>query len=77
MSKSFLLQSCSKSILYKAHINFLLYSTGDSFLFNINSTLPDLNKLLQRRPAAYTAYTASAALMRKPSNCQSDPVSSP
>jgi len=44
---------------------------ADSSLFNINLTLPDLNKLLQRRP---TAYTASAALVRKPSDRQSNPI---
>jgi len=44
---------------------------ADSSLFNINLTLPDVNKLLQRRP---TAYTASAALVRKPGNRQSNPI---
>jgi len=44
---------------------------ANSSSFNINSTLPDLNKLLQRRPAA---YTASAALVRKPGNRQSNPI---
>ena len=38
---------------------------ANSSLSDIDSTLPDLNKLLQRRPAAYTAYTASAAPVRK------------
>jgi hypothetical protein len=44
---------------------------ADSSSFNINSTLPDLNELLQRRPAA---YTASAALVRKPGDRQSNPI---
>ena len=44
---------------------------ADSSLFDIDSTLPDLNELLQRRPAA---YTASAALVRKPGDCQSNPI---
>ena len=47
---------------------------ADSSLFNINSTLPDLNKLLQRYPAAYTTHTASAAPVRKPSDRQSNPI---
>ena len=47
---------------------------ANSSLFNINSTLPDLNKLLQCRPATYTAYTASAALVQKPGNRQSNPI---
>jgi hypothetical protein len=34
---------------------------ADSSLFDIDSTLSDFNKLLQRRPAAYTAYTTSTA----------------
>jgi hypothetical protein len=36
---------------------------ADSFLFNINLTLFDFNKFLQRRPATYTAYTTSTALV--------------
>jgi len=47
---------------------------ADSSLFDIDLTLPDLNKLLQCRPAAYTAYTASAALVRKPGDRQSNPI---
>jgi hypothetical protein len=47
---------------------------ANSSLFNINLTLPNLNKLLQRCPAAYTAYTASAAPVQKPSNRQSNPI---
>jgi hypothetical protein len=47
---------------------------ADSFLFNINSTLLNLNKLLQRRPAAYTAYTTSTAPVQKPGDCQSNPI---
>ncbi|XTI83056.1 hypothetical protein V2W45_1326500 [Cenococcum geophilum] len=34
---------------------------ADSSSFNINSTLPDLNKLLQRYPTTYTASTTSTA----------------
>ena len=45
---------------------------ANSSLFNINSTLSDLNKLLQRRPAAYTAYTTSTTLIQKPGDCQSN-----
>jgi len=41
---------------------------ADSSLFNIDSTLPDLNELLQRCPAAYTA------LVRKPGDRQSNPI---
>ena len=48
----------SKSTPCKAYINFLLYSIADSSLFNINLTLSNLNKLLQRRPTTYTASTA-------------------
>ena len=44
---------------------------ADSSSFDIDSTLPNVNKLLQRRPAA---HTASAALVRKPSNRQSNPI---
>ena len=44
---------------------------ADSSLFNIDLTLPDLNKLLQCRPAA---HTASAAPVRKPGNRQSNPI---
>jgi len=47
---------------------------ADSSLFNIDSTLSDLNKLLQRRPTAYTAYTASTAPVWKPGNYQSNPI---
>jgi len=47
---------------------------ADSSLFNIDSTLPNLNKLLQRCPTTYTAYTASAALVRKPGDRQSNPI---
>ena len=47
---------------------------ANSSSFNINSTLPDLNELLQRRPAAYTAHTASTALVRKPGDRQSNPI---
>ena len=47
---------------------------ADSSLFNINSTLPDLDELLQCRPAAYTTHTASAALVRKPGDHQSNPI---
>jgi len=50
---------------------------ADSSLFDIDSTLPDLNELLQRYPAAYTASTtsaASAALVRKPGDRQSNPI---
>ena len=53
---------------------------ADSSSFNIDSTLPDLNKLLQRYPAAYTtsttstASTASTTPVRKPSNRQSNPI---
>ena len=36
---------------------------ANSSLFNINSIFFNFNKFLQRRPAAYTAYTASAALV--------------
>ena len=44
---------------------------ADSSLFDIDSTLPDLNKLLRRRPAA---YTASAAPVRKPGHRYSNPI---
>ena len=44
---------------------------ADSSLFNIDSTFPDVNELLQCRP---TAYTASAALVRKPGDRQSNPI---
>ena len=47
---------------------------ADSSSFDINSTLLDLNKLLQRRPATNTAYTASAAPVQKPGDCQSNPI---
>ena len=47
---------------------------ADSSLFDIDSTLPDLNELLQRRPAAYTAYTTSTAPVRKPGDRQSNPI---
>jgi len=47
---------------------------ANSSLFNIDLTLPDLNELLQRCPAAYTAYTASAAPVRKPGDRQSNPI---
>ena len=47
---------------------------ADGSLFNIDLTLPNLNKLLQRRPTTYTAYTASAAPVRKPSNRQSNSI---
>ena len=47
---------------------------ADSYLFNIDSTLLDLNELLLHRPAAYTAYTASAALVRNPGDRQSNPI---
>ena len=41
---------------------------ADSSLFNIDLIFPDFNKLLQRRPATYTAYTTSTAPVRKPGN---------
>ena len=44
---------------------------ADSSSFDIDSTLPDVNELLQRRPAA---HTASAALVRKPGDRQSNPI---
>ena len=47
---------------------------ADSSSFDIDSTLPDLNDLLQHRPAAYTAHTASTALVRKPGDRQSNPI---
>ena len=47
---------------------------ADSSLFDINLTLPNLNKLLQRRPTTYTAYTTSTTLVRKPSDRQSNPI---
>ena len=47
---------------------------ADSFLFNINSTLPDLDELLQHCLAAYTAYIAFTAPVRKPSDHQSNPI---
>ena len=47
---------------------------ADSFLFNINLTFSNLNKVLQRCPAAYTTHTASAAPVRKPGDCQSNPI---
>jgi hypothetical protein len=47
---------------------------ADSSLFNINSTLPNLNKLLLHRPTAYTAHTASAAPVRNPGDRQSNPI---
>jgi len=43
---------------------------ADSSLFNIDSTLPNVNELLQRRPTAHTAST----LVRKPGNRQSNPI---
>ena len=63
---------------YKAYINFLLYSIANSSLFDINLTLPNLNKLLQRYPTIYTististTSTTSTILVRKPSNRQSN-----
>ena len=47
---------------------------ADSSLFDIDSTLPDLNELLLHRPAAYTAHTASAAPVRNPGDRQSNPI---
>ena len=47
---------------------------ADSSLFNIDLTLPDLNKFLQCRPAAYTAHTASTTLVQKPGDRQSNPI---
>ena len=54
---------------------------ADSSLFNINSSLPDLNELLQTRwarPAIATADAPSgapsAALFRKLSDRQSNPI---
>ena len=47
---------------------------ADSSLSNINLTLPDLNELLQCRPAAYTAHTASTTLVQKPGDRQSNPI---
>ena len=54
---------------------------ADSFLFNINSSLPDLNKLLQTKwahPAVITADAPSgapsAALFQKLGDRQSDPI---
>ena len=47
---------------------------ADSSLFNIDLTFFNFNKLLQRHPAAYTAYTASAAPVWKPSDRQSNPI---
>ncbi len=47
---------------------------ANSSLFNIDSTLPDLDELLQRCPAAYTTHTASAAPVRKPGDRQSNPI---
>jgi len=47
---------------------------ANSSSFNTDSTLPDLNKLLQRYPAAHTAHTASAAPVRKPGDRQSNPI---
>ena len=54
---------------------------ADSFLFNINSSLPDLDKLLQTKwahPAVTTADapsgTPSAALFQKLGNQQSNPI---
>jgi hypothetical protein len=59
---------------------------ADSSLFDIDSTLPDLNELLQRYPTAYTTSTTSAAStasaasaastapVRKPGDRQSNPI---
>ena len=44
---------------------------ADSSLFDINSTLFNVNELLQRHSAA---YTASTALMWKPGDRQSNPI---
>ena len=47
---------------------------ADSSSFDIGSTLPDLNKLLQRRPTAHAAHTTSAVPERKPGNRRSNPI---
>ena len=72
----------TKSTISKAYINFLLYNIADSFSFNINSSLPDLDELLHTRwacPAVATksvapSGTPSAASFQKPNNHQSNPI---
>ena len=47
---------------------------ANSSSFDVDSTLPDLDELLLRRPAAYTGHAASAALVQKPGDRQSNPI---
>ncbi len=69
---------CSKFLTFKGYINFLLLDMANSPSFNINSSLPDINVLLQPRSRHTAVPTASAAHFDtpiwRPGDRQSNPI---